>query len=45
MLVPQNGSFMKENPMKIDDLEVPLFQETSKFIVYIFLSIIYKIYT
>ena len=30
----QNGCFVTENPMNMDDLEVPLFQETS---IYLFL--------
>ena len=26
--VPSNGWFMKENPSKVDGLEIPLFQQT-----------------
>ena len=29
MGVPQNGRFIMENPIRMDDLEIP-FQETSK---------------
>ena len=33
IVVPQNGCFEMENPIKMDDLGVPLFSETSSWIL------------
>ena len=35
MEIPQNGWSVMENPIKVDDLGVPLFQETPLYIMYI----------
>ena len=43
MRVPPNALFIRENPIKMDDLGVPLFQETSKSVVPVWFCYFYEL--